>query len=201
MTWLRVAAVALILGGVGAIAWAKYVPAAQDAATYRAQSQLGHEVPTPIRVLPGARLGPPIAAPAATGHALATLRVPAFGADWRWTAVEGVGDAQLATGPGHYPGTPLPGEYGNVAFAAHRAGHGDPFLDFDQLRPGERVEFTQGDVTWVYRLDTFPRIIEASDVSVLDPLPGHRLTLTTCWPKWGSSKRMVVVGHLARVAS
>src|SRR5487761_2787659 len=36
------------------------------------------------------------------------------------TAREGVAEGDLSLGPGHYPGTPLPGEKGNVAIAGHR---------------------------------------------------------------------------------
>ena len=38
--------------------------------------------------------------------------------------------------PGHYPGSPMPGERATSAVAAHRAGHGDPFIDFDTPPPG-----------------------------------------------------------------
>jgi sortase A len=131
-----------------------------------------------------------------SGQALAVMRIPRFGHDWRWAVSEGVSQKVLADGPGHYPGTPLPGERGNSAFAAHRAGHGDPFIDFDRLRPGDLVHLSQGDTSWTYRLDRRPRIIPTSASWVLNPLPGQRLTLTTCWPKYGSAKRMYVTGHL-----
>src|SRR6185312_11348388 len=69
------------------------------------------------------------AAPAGTagryGSPLARLHVP-----WRerpYTVLEGAGQDVLARGPGHYPGTALPGEVGNVALAGHRVGHGAPF--------------------------------------------------------------------------
>lgn len=131
-----------------------------------------------------------------SGEALMVMRIPRFGADWRWAVSEGVSQDVLADGPGHYPGTPLPGERGNSAYAAHRAGHGDPFIDFDRLRPGDLVHLGQGDTTWTYRLDRRPRIVPSSASWVLNPLSGRRLTLTTCWPKYGSAKRMYVTGHL-----
>jgi sortase A len=136
----------------------------------------------------------------AEGRALAVMRIPRFGAGWEWAALEGTSADVLADGPGHYPGTPLPGELGNAAFAAHRAGHGDPFIDFDLLRPGDRVHFAQGRTTWTYEITTRPRIIEVAEVWVLDPLPGRQLTLTTCWPRYGSAKRMFVRGRLVDVA-
>ena len=139
-----------------------------------------------------------VASEVPVGKALAVMRIPRFGHDWRWVALEGTADWVIASGPGHYSWTPLPGQKGNVGFAAHRAGHGDPFIDFDKLRPGDRVILTQRGARWVYRLDTRPRIIPTSASWVLDPMRGHRLTLTTCWPKYGSAKRMYVRGHLVR---
>ena len=48
--------------------------------------------------------------------------------------VQGVSLAALQRGPGHYPGTPLPGQAGNVAIAGHRTTYLHPFWALDQLR-------------------------------------------------------------------
>lgn len=132
----------------------------------------------------------------AEGEALAVMRIPRFGTDWEWIVVEGVAVDDLVKGPGHYSGTPLPGARGNVAVAGHRAGHGDPFIDFDRLQSGDEVILSQGEARWVYVIDTEPRIVPTSATWVVESLPGKRLTLTTCWPKYGSSKRMYVRAHL-----
>ncbi len=50
--------------------------------------------------------------------------------------VEGTGDAQLQAGPGHYTGTPLPGEAGNAAIAGHRTTYLHPFYNLNELVPG-----------------------------------------------------------------
>jgi sortase A len=163
--------------------------------TSQAQQRLREGVPQQAVVRGGNAV--PVAHPVAPGHALVEMRIPRFGADWSWVASEGTSASVLANGPGHYPGTPLPGQRGNVAFAAHRAGHGSPFLDFDRLRPGDVVELRQGETTWTYVVDTEPVIVPAIADWVLDPLEGRRLTLTTCWPKYGSEKRMYVRAHLA----
>lgn len=141
----------------------------------------------------------PAASRSAYRKPFAELRIPRFGDDWQWAVVEGTDAAALELGPGHYPGTPMPGEVGNAAIAAHRAGHGDPFIDFDDLRRGDSVEIAQGDTTWVYRVVREPWIVAADAHHVLDPLPGRKLTLTTCWPKYGSSKRLIAVAELDEV--
>jgi sortase A len=128
------------------------------------------------------------------------MRIPRFGKDWLWTAQEGVSLDVLANGPGHYPETPLPGEDGNSAFAAHRAGHGDPFINFEQLEIGDDVYLSQKDATWTYEITTKPEIINPDGDWVLDTFaPGKWLTLTTCWPKYGSEKRMYVRAKLVDV--
>ena len=93
----------------------------------------------------------------------------------------------------------LPGARGNVALAAHRAGHGDPFLDFDTLRIGDEILVEQRRVRWTYRLVTAPRIVGVDASWVLRPSTTRELTLTTCWPRYGSSKRMYVRARLTDV--
>lgn len=150
--------------------------------------------------VPAAKPGPPpTATPVAVGDALTYLRIPRFGDNWMWAVLEGTSEEVLANGPGHYPGTPLPGGEGNTAYAAHRAGHGDPFIDFDLLRPGDEVEFEQRGARWTYTITTQPTVIEPDEDWVLDPLPGRQMTLTTCYPKYGSAKRMFVQGKLTSV--
>ncbi|WP_127479297.1 sortase [Nocardioides pantholopis] len=138
----------------------------------------------------------PVAAGVEHGRPLAVLEIPRLGKSWRWAVLEGTEDDVIADGIGHYAGTPLPGAAGNVALAGHRAGHGSPFLDFEELRPGDEVRITQGTSTWTYRLTTSPRKVDNDADWVLDPLPGHQLTLTTCWPKYGSLARLYVRGEL-----
>ena len=47
------------------------------------------------------------------------------------------------TGRGTTGARPCPGRAATSPLAAHRAGHGDPFLDFDTLRPGDEVVLEQ----------------------------------------------------------
>lgn len=94
---------------------------------------------------------PPAAAPAA-GEPIARLRIPAFGAGWSSTVVEGTDRSELAAGIGHYPGTPLPGEPGNVGLAGHRVTHGAPFDGLDSLRSCDAVVVETRDARLTYRV-------------------------------------------------
>lgn len=145
-----------------------------------------------------------VAAPAETGEPFLRMEIPRFGRDWEWVTFEGTAEAVIDKGPGHYAGTALPGEVGNTSFAAHRAGHGDPFIDFDKLVKGDVVRLSQGRVTWTYRIVREPVKVDETDVWVLDwwrEAPARTLTLTTCWPKYGSEKRLFVRAVLDNVSS
>jgi sortase A len=73
------------------------------------------------------------------GRGIANLYIPRLGLDYAWTIVEGIGDADLEKGPGHYPNSQLPGQRGDFAVAGHRVGKGEPFLNLDQVRAGDPI--------------------------------------------------------------
>ncbi len=66
--------------------------------------------------------GPPVIAPTsaapAEGTPVGEIRIPAIGINQ--VVVEGTQTQDLRKGPGHYIGTPLPGQAGNAAIAGHR---------------------------------------------------------------------------------
>ena len=61
--------------------------------------------------------------------------------------MEGVQTADLRMGPGHYPGTPLPGEAGNASIAGHRTTYAHPFYDLNAVtRATDRDHHPAGDL-------------------------------------------------------
>jgi sortase A len=113
---------------------------------------------------------------------------------------EGVGPDQLEDGPGHFPGSALPGRSGNFAVAGHRTTHGGPFGDLDRLRAGDEVHVTdRAGRRHLYRV-VEQRIVTPADTWVAGPDPlGHgrpTLTLTTCHPRYSARQRLVVWAEL-----
>ena len=111
---------------------------------------------------------------------------------------EGVGLGILYIGPGHYPGTAMPGDPGNVGVAAHNT----YWIEFGSLRPGDIVQLETLTNTYTYRI-TGTRIVSPSDVAVLSQTDGPRLTLTTCWPLWAGAlaqQRLVIFGQQVKAA-
>lgn len=135
------------------------------------------------------------AIPAAVeGNPTARIRIPKIGVDK--IVVEGVSLTDLKQGPGHFPGTPLPGQEGNAAIAGHRTTYGAPFNRIDELEPGDEiiVQTTQGSFTYLMQEQ---RIVSPGQVEVLEDKGDNRLTLTACHPKFSARERIVVVAQLA----
>ena len=138
-------------------------------------------------------LGVGLDEPPQPGNAMAKLVIPRIALDW--IVVQGVDRNALKDGPGHFPESPLPGEYGNVAIAGHRTTHGEPFADIDVLQPGDDIYIT--DLTgqkYHYRvIETV--IVKPTDyqllVPAIDPFK-PTMTLITCNPRFSTSQRLAV---------
>lgn len=86
------------------------------------------------------------------GDGIAKLHVPAFGPDFDFTVLQGTGPDTLASGPGHYVDTAMPGEPGNFAVAGHRVGDGAPFNDLDLLQSCDAMVVETRDRWFVYQV-------------------------------------------------
>jgi sortase A len=129
------------------------------------------------------------------GDPIGRLRLPAAGIDD--VMVEGTGTADLRSGPGHYPTTPLPGQRGTVGIAGHRTTYGAPFRHLDAVRPGDRVEVSLPYGVFTYRVER-TRIVKPTDVWVTDRVSFDRLILSACHPLYSAAKRIVVFAKLER---
>jgi sortase A len=135
----------------------------------------------------------PAIAAVEAGQPTALIKIPKISVNK--VVVEGVALPDLKKGPGHYPGTPLPGQKGNAAIAGHRTTYGAPFNRIDELKPGDKIftQTVQGSFTYIVK-ET--KIVSPSAVEVLNDFGDNRLTLTACHPKYSAAKRIVVVSEL-----
>ena len=111
--------------------------------------------------------------------------------------VAGVGREELKKGPGHYPQTPMPGQLGNAAIAGHRTTYGGPFLEIDELEPGDEIIVTTPYGRFVY-ITTTTEIVDADNwqvIATIDPTVAS-LTLTSCHPVGTASQRIIVHADL-----
>jgi sortase A len=111
--------------------------------------------------------------------------------------VEGTGSGDLRAGPGHYPQTPLPGERGTVAIAGHRTTYGAPFRSVDKLDRGDAIELRMPYGRFTYRVE-HTRIVEPTEISVIDRVDHDRLVLSACHPLYSAAQRIVVFARLER---
>lgn len=130
---------------------------------------------------------------AAVEGIVGVISIPSLGIER--AVVDGVSPTDLRQGPGHYPGTALPGGAGNAAIAGHRTTYGAPFNRLDELDPGDTITLSTPTDRFVYRV-TGSAIVAPTAVEVLDPTPDNRLTLTTCHPKFSDRQRLVVTAAL-----
>jgi sortase A len=141
------------------------------------------------------------------GQPFALLRIPRLGSGWKFAIVQGTGLPQLALGPGHVPGTALPGQIGNFAVAGHRVTAGNPFWSLPSMRPGDLVYVETIAGTYEYRVLSRPDLVPAGDTAMLSPVPGRPgakphlrlITLITCNPPWTGTNRVIVTGALIAV--
>jgi sortase A len=130
----------------------------------------------------------------AIGAPVGFLSIPRIGMNDD-AIVQGVDTDQLREGPGHYPGTPLPGQAGNVAIAGHRTTYAAPFYNLNELQPGDPIVIQTVQGTFRYAV-TQTNTVAPTDSAVLDNSPTAELTLTTCNPRYSASHRLIVVAVL-----
>ena len=104
---------------------------------------------------------------------------------------EGIRLSTLDLGPGHWPGTALPGELGNVVVAGHRVSHNQDFHDLDQLVPGDDVIFRTDSGRHVYRVVS-TEIVNPDALWIVDQSYARTATLFACHPPGSVSQRIVV---------
>lgn len=131
--------------------------------------------------------------PPAPTEVLGRILIPKIGVDWMM--VEGVTTDALNKGPGHMPGTPLPGQPGNAVVSGHRTTYGAPFFNLDLLEPGDQIQIET--VIGTHQYEVVQTIIVApTDVWVTNQVDGAWLTLTTCNPKYSARERLIVFARL-----
>jgi sortase A len=140
----------------------------------------------------------PVAPPPADGSTtdphqqIGTLEIPALGL--ARPLFEGVGLATLDNGPGHWPGTAMPGEVGNAVIAGHRVSHNRDFRNLDRLVAGDEVFMSTLSGRHPYRV-TGVEIVGPDALWIVDQTYASTATLFACHPP-GSVRQRIVV-HLA----
>lgn len=125
---------------------------------------------------------------------IGTIEIPAVGLSR--PMFEGVQLATLDNGPGHWPGTAMPGEVGNVVVAGHRVSRNQDFRNLDKLAPGDEVIMSTMSGRHVYRVLS-TEIVLPNAIWIVDQTPARTATLFACHPPGSVRERIVVHLELA----
>ena len=126
------------------------------------------------------------------------IELPDIGVDA--VVVSGVDEESLRRGPGHFPGTALPGQSGNCVIAAHRNVYGSWFYKLDELFPGQSIYLETPQGKYEYRVvriflnaDTDTALLQSPPADASGKIPSQ-LTLITCTtPR--TTNRLVLVAQ------
>jgi len=132
-----------------------------------------------------------LTAPVPSGP-VALLRIPSIGV--RQVVVEGSSPEELKQGPGHLPGSVLPGEFGNSVIFAHRLTYGGPFSDLSTLKVGDEIHTVTGLGAFTYKVRKVG-VVAPGENDVIGPALKSELTLVTSRTP-GSSDRVAVTASL-----
>ncbi|MGW6277041.1 class E sortase [Kribbella sp. NPDC055071] len=125
---------------------------------------------------------------------LGELEIPRLGV--KQPLNNGVDEAALVAGVGHWPGTPLPGSPGNSVISGHRSTHEKPFLYLDRLRPGDPIIATVGSRRTTYKVVKTTIVPQAQYVKFILQQPtdprAKVITLFACNPITAHYQRIVV---------
>ena len=155
------------------------------------QAKVAHVITKPgptFRLIPATtKIGDP-----PQGTVMAQIQIPKIAVSQY--VVSGIDEDDLAKGPGHYLGTAMPGQAGNVAIAGHRTTHGAPFNRLGELAIGDPIYLTTlGGQRLTYIVSATPVAVSPTDVTVLNNFGDNRLTLTTCNPEFSARQRLIIV--------
>ncbi|MDP3011550.1 MAG: class E sortase [Candidatus Hydromicrobium sp.] len=128
--------------------------------------------------------------------ALFKITIPKINSSW--VGYEGTNIPSLKRGPGHYIGTPMPGELGTCVIAGNRTTYGAPFNRVDQLVNGDQIilETTEGK-QFTY-LVTGKMEVLPNDLSALKQTEYASLILITNTPKFYATRMLLVFAKLAQ---
>jgi sortase A len=151
------------------------------------------EIPENLRPL--VQSLPAIVIPTPSPRQAVRMVIPVIGVDH--PVVLGDSWEQLRKGIAQHLGTADPGQPGNMVVSAHNDIFGEIFRDLDRLKPGDEVQvYTQAE-KFVYVITGW-RIVEPTEVSVMDPTVGPTVTLISCYPYLVDTERIVVFGELKK---
>lgn len=109
-------------------------------------------------------------------------------------------DEGLSKGAWRMPVSAEPGEEGNIIITAHRFKYLPPnnltFYLLDKMVKGDKILIVWENEEKYYKVENV-KIVEDTELSILDKTEKEKLTLFTCHPPFSTEKRLVVTAFPA----
>ena len=160
----------------------------------RSQTTLANEFAGTLSKAAGASgssdLSPLPVDPPKTGEAVAIIKIPSIGLEQ--VVVEGQDTESLQHGPGHVPGTSLPGQPGNAAVVGRRTTFGAPFRNLSALTAGEEINVTTVEGSATYKVTD----VSWRSKGMFEPAKESTLTLVTSGPRLLATQDLVARAQL-----
>jgi sortase A len=149
------------------------------------------EIPASLRGVVADQIYVPISArPPATSETAVQINIPQInvnhvivpGVDWEAMKL-GVGMLMNGVNPGD--------KQGNLVLSGHNDIYGEVFRDLDKLKVGDQFTVRTQTQEYTYQVSSF-KIVEPTDVSVMNNQGGATVTLISCYPYKVDNKRYIV---------
>lgn len=133
-----------------------------------------------------------------SGEEVAFLVIDAIGV--RSAVREGASWSNLARGPVRVSGTAPIGSPGTTLISGHRTMYTAPFSNLDKLKPGDVIKLYTKDSLYVYKV-VRSRAVSPENAADIKAVGEPKLVLSTCEPKYFSTKRLLVIAELEKTYS
>ncbi|MEK7151282.1 MAG: sortase [Patescibacteria group bacterium] len=105
----------------------------------------------------------------------------------------------LLKGGWMYSGNSTPDKGGNTVIFGHRWLYKPPiqntFYNLNKTKIGDKFSISWNGTTYNYQVSDI-KIIEPTEISILNPTDSAQVTLITCTPLFSTKQRLVVIGKL-----
>lgn len=126
--------------------------------------------------------------------AIGVMKIPKI--DLKVAIGEGVDNNTLKYAVGHFDGTAMAGEKGNFAVAGHRSyTYSEYFNRLDEVNIGDEIIVKTKKGEFTYKVNE-KKVVEPTEVSVLDKTKDATITLVTCTPIRVATHRLIIKGKL-----
>lgn len=105
---------------------------------------------------------------------------------------EGIRLTTLDLGPGHWPGSAMPGDPGNVVVGGHRTSKHAVFRHVGELEAGDELIFTGLDGAQHVYVVNRVEIVTPDSLWIIDPTDTMQATLFACHPPGSTRERIIV---------